>query len=58
VIILASANHNKQMIEENFNKQYSKLKNKDIKYAESSAHFIMFDSFDWFIKEVSKALNS
>lgn len=58
VLILAAANPNKQFVEANYNSQYSKLKNKEIKYAENSAHFIMFDKFDWYINEITNALNN
>ena len=41
------------MVQRNYELQYKNLDEKIIKYAGNSAHFIMFDKFDWFINEVS-----
>ena len=57
VIVLAAANPNRAFVEGNYNKQYANLKNMEIKYVENSAHFIMFDKFDWYINEIKNVLN-
>lgn len=37
--------------------QYEKLKNKEIKIAKNSKHFIMFDQPEWFVNELNDFLN-
>ena len=44
----------KKQVEELYTKQYEKLAKKDIIYVDDSAHFIMFDKPDWFLKEIQK----
>ncbi|PTX60390.1 pimeloyl-ACP methyl ester carboxylesterase [Kordia periserrulae] len=55
VTIMASVNfYPKPQVEKLYTEQYQKLANKNILYVENSAHFIMFDQADWFLKEVLK----
>lgn len=52
VLILAAANPSKTMVEGVYNEQFSQLPKKEIKFIENSAHFIMYDQFEKYIKEV------
>ena len=53
-IMAAVSFYPKPQVEKLYTEQYQKLKNKNILYVENSAHFIMFDQADWFLKEVQK----
>lgn len=53
-IMAAVSFYPKPQVEELYTKQYQKLANKNIIYVENSAHFIMFDQAEWFLKEVLK----
>jgi len=53
-IMAAVSFYPKKQVEELYTKQYQKLAKKDIIYVDDSAHFIMFDKEDWFIKEIQK----
>lgn len=56
VVILAAANPSKSMVEGVYNSQYAALNSKQIVYVENSAHFIMFDQFDTYIKELKQII--
>ncbi|MCL3781334.1 alpha/beta hydrolase [Prolixibacteraceae bacterium JC049] len=56
VKVLAATHPNKQMIEQNYQKQYVALKQKEIIYIDNSAHFIMFDQFNTYIQQVKQFL--
>ncbi|MGH1387400.1 alpha/beta fold hydrolase [Kordia sp.] len=55
-IMAAVSFYPKPQVEELYTKQYQKLANKNILYVENSAHFIMFDQAEWFLKEVKKLI--
>jgi pimeloyl-ACP methyl ester carboxylesterase len=57
VVILAAANPSKSMVEGVYNNQFAALKTKEIVYIENSAHFIMFDQFETYMKELKQLLN-
>ena len=57
VVILAAANPSKSMVEGVYNSQYAALENKEIVYVENAAHFIMFDQFDAYIKELKQIID-
>ena len=46
----------KEMIEKNYQTQFSKAKNCTIKVADTAKHFIMFDEPKWFIKNLESFL--
>ncbi|WP_340203453.1 alpha/beta fold hydrolase [Ascidiimonas sp. W6] len=56
VTILAATYPNKEMILLQYEKQYKNLPQKNILYAENSAHFIMYDQPEWFMKHISSEL--
>lgn len=53
-IMAAVSFYPKPQVEKLYTEQYQKLANKNILYVENSAHFIMFDQAEWFLKEVRK----
>ncbi|AXG69041.1 sigma factor SigB regulation protein RsbQ [Kordia sp. SMS9] len=57
VTIMASVSfYPKPQVEKLYTEQYQKLTNKNMLYVENSAHFIMFDQAEWFLKEVKKLI--
>lgn len=57
VKLLAATYPNKQMVQANYTKQYTNLKQVDIVYADDSAHFIMFDKPEWYKKQLTRFFN-
>ena len=57
VNVLAATLPNRQMIEQNYTKQYAPIKKKTISYVDNSAHFIMFDQFNTYIQHLKQYLN-
>jgi pimeloyl-ACP methyl ester carboxylesterase len=57
VSVIVAKNPYMEGIEETIQKQYAKLENKKLIYAENSAHFIMFDRQEWFNKTLMEILN-
>jgi len=55
-IMAAVSLYPKKQVEELYTKQYQKLAKKEMIYVDDSAHFIMFDKPDWFLKEIQKQL--
>lgn len=55
-LILAADFPTKEAISTNLNAQFEKLNHKEIKIADGSKHFIMFDQKDWYIKQVTAFL--
>jgi len=55
-IILAATSYGRAQTEQVYKKQYSNLDQYDIKYAENSAHYIMFDQPEWFYKQINQVL--
>ncbi|EDP96996.1 alpha/beta hydrolase [Kordia algicida OT-1] len=53
-IMAAVSFYPKPQVEKLYTEQYQKLDKKKIIYVDNSAHFIMFDKTDWFVKEVRK----
>ncbi len=55
-LIIGASFPNKEVAEENFEKQYEKLFNKVIKMASDSKHFIMYDQPEWFYSTLNNFL--
>lgn len=55
-LILGADFPSKEAVIPNFEKQFANLKNKDIKIATNSRHFIMFDQPEWFYNEINSFL--
>ncbi|MEM9329437.1 MAG: alpha/beta hydrolase [Bacteroidota bacterium] len=56
-LILGADFPSKDLVLPNFELQYANLKNKEIKIATNSKHFIMYDQPEWFHEEVNNFLN-
>ena len=56
-LILGADFPSKEAVMPNFRAQFANLKNKEIKIASNSKHFIMFDQPDWFYREVNNFLD-
>ncbi len=56
-LILGADFPSKEAVLPNFESQYANLKNKEIKIATDSRHFIMFDQPQWFHEEVNNFLD-
>lgn len=56
VTILSASWPNPDLFKQNYELQYAKLVNKEIKIAPSSRHFIMFDQPEWFYNELNSFL--
>lgn len=56
VTILAATSPNKEVIIAQYEKQYQKMEQKRILYADNAAHFIMFDQPGWFLESVISEL--
>lgn len=56
VVILAATNPSKQVVEKTYNEQYALLANKQIFYADQSAHFIMYDQPEWMMQQLKQNL--
>ena len=57
VTILAATNPNLEMVTKTYKDQYKNLPTVNILYAENSAHFVMFDQPEWFLKQIIEILN-
>lgn len=57
ILVLASLFGNKETSEKIYNAQYSQLKNKTLKVADSK-HFIMYDQEKWFFNEIDTFLKT
>lgn len=53
VLILGNSFPDKKTTEETFQKQYARLKQKEIRIADNSRHFIMFDQPEWMYSNIS-----
>lgn len=56
-LILAADSFGKEMVQKNNESQFEKLADKDIRIADSSKHFIMFDQQEWFFDQLDSFLN-
>lgn len=56
VTILAATNPDVATVQKNYQLQYANLPSVNIQYAEHSAHFVMYDQPEWFIKNVKEAI--
>lgn len=56
VVLLAATYPNKEIVKANYDKQYARLKNLTVFYADDSAHFIMYDQPEWFMNHIKKQL--
>lgn len=52
VTILAATNPNLETVKKTYQSQYQNLPTVNILYAEKSAHFVMFDQPEWFMKQL------
>lgn len=57
-IIAASKPYGEEMVKQTYKNQYANLKNYNFIIAEDSAHFIMLDKPDWFLKQIQTILSS
>lgn len=57
VLILAATSYGRAQSEQVYQSQFVNLAAYDIKYAENSAHYIMYDQPEWFIQQINQALN-
>tara|TARA_R110002073_G_scaffold72537_1_gene177817 strand:+ start:859872 stop:860726 length:855 start_codon:yes stop_codon:yes gene_type:complete len=57
-IIAASEPYGKEMVTQTYKSQYENLKNYKFIIAEDSAHFIMLDKPEWFLKQIQMILSS
>ena len=57
VTILAATNPNLEMVTKTYKDQYKNLPTVNILYAENSAHFVMFDQPEWFLKHITEIIN-
>lgn len=57
-ILAATYPYGKEAVEINYRKQYEKLENYSLKFAEGSGHFIMYDQPEWLIDEIQTALKT
>lgn len=55
-LLAAEKPYGKDMVKQTYDKQYKNLANYDFVIAENSAHFIMFDQPEWFLKQIKKSL--
>ncbi|CAL2090388.1 Alpha/beta hydrolase [Tenacibaculum sp. 190524A05c] len=55
-LLAAEKPYGKDMVKQTYDKQYENLANYDFVIAENSAHFIMFDQPEWFLKQIKKSL--
>ncbi|CAL2060488.1 alpha/beta hydrolase [Tenacibaculum sp. 190524A05c] len=55
-LLVAEKPYGKEMVKQTYDKQYKNLANYDFVLAENSAHFIMFDQPEWFLKQIKKSL--
>lgn len=56
-ILAATQPYGKENVKVNFEKQYKNLKDYIIKYADDSAHFIMYDQPEWFLNTIKAELD-
>lgn len=57
VILAATKPYGLEMVMNTYQEQYKLMNEYKILYAENSAHFVMFDQPEWFLKQVQQALN-
>ncbi|WP_309610147.1 alpha/beta hydrolase [Flavobacterium sp.] len=57
VTILAATNPSLEIVTKTYKDQYKTLPTVNILYAENSAHFVMFDQPEWFLKQIAQILN-
>ncbi|AUC14139.1 alpha/beta hydrolase [Tenacibaculum sp. SZ-18] len=55
-LLAAEKPYGKDMVKQTYDNQYKNLANYDFVIAENSAHFIMFDQPEWFLKQIKKSL--
>lgn len=58
VLILAATSYGRAQSEQVYKKQYTNLADYEIKFAENSAHYIMYDQPEWFYQQINQALNN
>ena len=55
-ILAATKPYGEETVKKTYEDQYKNLKEYTIRYAKESAHFIMYDQPDWFLKHINEAL--
>ncbi len=55
-LILGASFPDKETVKSNYEKQYANLKNKEMKFADDSKHFIMFDQAEWLYLNINNYL--
>jgi pimeloyl-ACP methyl ester carboxylesterase len=55
-ILAATQPYGEQMAKQTYQEQYKNLSNYDLKFAEGSAHFIMYDQPEWFLNQLKSSL--
>lgn len=56
IILAATQPYGEQMAKQTYQEQYKNLSNYDLKFAEGSAHFIMYDQPEWFLNQLKSSL--
>lgn len=56
VLILAATSYGRSQSEQVYKNQYANLAEYNIKFAENSAHYIMYDQPEWFYRQINQAL--
>tara|TARA_R110002049_G_C9133216_1_gene559146 strand:- start:1140 stop:1988 length:849 start_codon:yes stop_codon:yes gene_type:complete len=56
-IIAASQPYGEEMVKQTYKNQYANLKNYNLIIAEDSAHFVMLDKPEWFLKQIQTILS-
>lgn len=55
-ILAADKPFGKEMVQQTYSKQYQNLENYELRIAENSAHFVMFDQPEWFATQLTELL--
>jgi pimeloyl-ACP methyl ester carboxylesterase len=56
VLILGATSYGRAQSEQVYKNQYANLAEYDIKFAENSAHYVMYDQPEWYYQQINQAL--
>ena len=56
IVLAATQPYGEDVVKKTYQEQYKNLESYTIKYATESAHFIMFDQPEWFLKAINEEL--